>query len=395
MVVIVDDEDRENEGDVTIAAEFCTAEHITFMATHARGLICQTMTPEQCERLGLELMVPRNGSQYETAFTVSIEAAEGVTTGISAADRAHTIRVAANPNATRTDIIQPGHVFPLRAKPKGVLERTGQTEGSVDMCKLSGLTPSAVICEIMNDDGTMARVPDLANFCETHGIKMITISDMIDYRRRTEKLVNNTVTVDLPTDFGDFVAHGYTSELDGHEHIALVKGDLGDGENVLVRVHSECRTGDVFGSHRCDCASQLHRALEEIEREGRGVLLYMEQEGRGIGLLNKLRSYELQQNGMDTVEANLQLGFAADQREYDMAAQILRDLGVRSVRLMTNNPRKVDGLERMEVRVSERLSIEAEPKDSNRHYLKTKRDKLGHLLEHTGLNERTLAAAER
>ena len=385
MVVIVDSEDRENEGDVTVAAEFCTAEHINFMATHARGLICMTMTPERCDRLGLKLMAPKNESPYETAFTVSIEAAEGVSTGISAADRAHTIRVAAAVDATASDLVQPGHVFPLRARPNGVLERTGQTEGSVDMAKLSGLEPAAVICEVMNDDGTMARVPDLEKFCATHGVKMISITDMIAYRRRTERHIERTVTAQLPTRFGDFTAVGYQSLIDEKQHMVLVKGDVENKDDVLVRIHSECCTGDVFGSLRCDCGEQLAAAMEAIEAEGEGVLLYLAQEGRGIGLLNKLRSYELQQNGMDTVEANLELGFEPDLREYDMAAQVLSDLGLSTVRMLTNNPRKIEELGSYGINVSERVSIEIAPHDSNRSYLRAKRDKLGHLLSHTGL----------
>jgi 3,4-dihydroxy 2-butanone 4-phosphate synthase/GTP cyclohydrolase II len=386
MVVIVDSEDRENEGDIAVAAEFITAEQVNFMATHARGLICMTMAPEICDRLGLELMVPRNHSQYETAFTVSIEAAEGVSTGISAADRAHTVRVAADPQATPASLIQPGHIVPLRAKPNGVLERTGQTEGSVDMSRMSGLVPAAVICEIMNDDGSMARVPDLEVFCQTHGLKMISITDMIEYRRRTEMHVERVGDASLPTRTGDFQAIGFRSLVDGKQHMALVKGDVSGAKDVLVRIHSECRTGDIFGSRRCDCGEQLETALAEIEASGCGVLVYLEQEGRGIGLLNKLRSYELQEDGLDTVEANLQLGFDDDLREYDVAAQILRDLGVNNVQMLTNNPRKIEALERYGVTVAERVPLETTPHEGNRTYLRAKREKLGHLLEHHSLN---------
>jgi len=385
MVVIVDSEDRENEGDVCVAAEFVTPEMITFMAIEARGLICMTLGPDKCDSLGLDLMAPKNGTPYDTAFTISIEAAEGVTTGISAADRAHTIKVAAEPDAKPADLIKPGHVFPLRARPGGVLERTGQTEGSVDLSKMAGLQPAAVICEIMNDDGTMARVPDLEVFCAKHGLKMISITDMIEYRKRTEQLVERSVVADLPTRYGDFRAFGYTSVIDGAQHLALVRGDVEGKHNVLVRVHSECATGDVFGSRRCDCGEQLEDAMRAIDAAGEGVLVYLAQEGRGIGLLNKLRAYELQQGGLDTVAANEQLGFGADLREYDLAAQMLRDLGVADVRVMTNNLRKVDALESYGITVVERVGLETEPHDTNRSYLRTKRDKLGHVLNHAGL----------
>ena len=386
MVVIVDSEDRENEGDVCVAAEFITPEIINFMATYAKGLICLTLSPEKCDNLGLSPMAPANGTPYDTAFTVSIEAAEGVTTGISAADRSHTIKVAAAKDATSSDIVMPGHMFPLRARPHGVLERTGQTEGSVDLSKLAGLEAAAVICEIMNDDGSMARVPDLAAFCETHGLNMISITDMIEYRQRTEVNVERSVTIDLPTRYGDFRAVGYGSKIDGRQHLALLKGDVENAADVLVRVHSECATGDVFGSLRCDCGDQLEAALTAIDEAGSGVLLYLAQEGRGIGLLNKLRAYELQENGLDTVDANIELGFDADLREYDVAAQILRDLGITTVRAMTNNPRKIEALERYGVTVSERVTIETEPHEGNRSYLQTKRDKLGHLLSHASLD---------
>jgi 3,4-dihydroxy 2-butanone 4-phosphate synthase / GTP cyclohydrolase II len=395
MVVIVDSEDRENEGDVCVAAEFVTPEIINFMATHARGLICMTMGPEKCDTLGLDLMAPRNGTPYDTAFTVSIEAAEGVSTGISAADRSHTIKVAAMPNAVAGDLTRPGHVFPLRARPNGVLERTGQTEGSVDLSKLAGLEPAAVICEIMNADGTMARVSDLTEFCSTHDMKMISITDMIEYRKRTEMLVERSVSAELPTRFGNFRALGYVSKVDGKQHLALVRGDVENTKGALVRVHSECATGDVFGSLRCDCGEQLEASMRAIDEAGNGVLLYLAQEGRGIGLLNKLKAYELQEEGRDTVDANLELGFDADTREYDAAAQMLRDLGLSDVRMLTNNPRKIDALERYGVSVQERVSLETEPHDGNRSYLRTKRDRLGHLLSHAGLGSIVREPAEK
>jgi 3,4-dihydroxy 2-butanone 4-phosphate synthase/GTP cyclohydrolase II len=386
MVIIVDDEDRENEGDVCVAAEHVTTEQITFMAIEARGLICLTMTPEAIARLELPLQNQHNKAGFETAFTVSIEAAEGCTTGISAEDRAHTIRVAAKPDAKPSDLDRPGHVFPLRCKPHGVLERTGQTEGSVDMAKLAGLEPASVICEVMNDDGTMARVPDLVEFAKKHDMKMISIEDMIEYRRRTELHVERTSRAALPTKLGTFDAFGYRGIVDGLEHVALVKGDVAGAEDVLVRVHSSCTTGDVFGSLRCDCGEQLERAMAEIEAAGRGVLVYLAQEGRGIGLVDKLRAYELQQNGRDTVDANVELGHAADPREYHAAAHILRDLQVKSVRLMTNNPHKVEELETYGVPVTERLAHEVVSQDSNRSYLRTKRDRLGHILSDDSLS---------
>jgi 3,4-dihydroxy 2-butanone 4-phosphate synthase/GTP cyclohydrolase II len=385
MVIIVDDEDRENEGDVCVAAEHVTAEQITFMAIEARGLICLTLTPERVEQLDLPLQNQHNKAGFETAFTVSIEAAEGVTTGISAEDRAHTIRVAARKDCTPADLDRPGHVFPLRAKPHGVLERTGQTEGSVDLARLAGLEPASVICEVMNDDGTMARVPDLLEFAKKHDMKMISIEDMIEYRRRTELHVERTSRAQLPTRHGSFDVVGYRGTVDGLEHMALVKGDVAGATDVLVRVHSSCATGDVFGSLRCDCGEQLERAMEEIEAAGRGVLVYLAQEGRGIGLVDKLRAYELQQNGRDTVDANTELGHQADPREFHAAAHILRDLEVGSVRLMTNNPRKVAELELYGVTVSERVPHEVVASDTNRAYLRTKRDRLGHLLADAGL----------
>lgn len=385
MVIIVDDEDRENEGDVCVAAEHVTAEQITFMAIEARGLICMTLAPERIQQLDLPLQNPRNKAGFETAFTVSIEAAEGVTTGISAEDRAHTIRVAASPTCKPEDLDRPGHVFPLRAKPHGVLERTGQTEGSVDLAKLAGLQPASVICEVMNDDGTMARVPDLQEFAKKHGLKMISIEDMIEYRRRTELHVERASIAHLPTRRGDFEVYGYRGIVDGTEHMALVKGDISSGKNVLVRIHSSCTTGDILGSLRCDCGEQLERAIEEIEAAGRGVLVYLAQEGRGIGLIEKLRAYELQQNGRDTVDANTELGHQADSREFHAAAHILRDLGVRDVRLMTNNPRKIEDLEAYGVSVSERVPHEVMSSAENRRYLLTKRDRLGHILSDASL----------
>jgi 3,4-dihydroxy 2-butanone 4-phosphate synthase/GTP cyclohydrolase II len=386
MVVIIDDEDRENEGDVCVAAEHVTAEQITFMAIEARGLICLTLSPDRIDQLNLPLQAPNNKAGFETAFTVTIEAAEGVTTGISAEDRAHTIRVAAKPDAKPSDLDRPGHVFPLRAKPAGVLERTGQTEASVDMAKLAGLEPASVICEVMNDDGTMARVPDLVEFCAKHDMKMIMIKDLVEYRRRTELHVERTSRSELPTAHGTFDVLGYRGTVDGLEHMALVKGDVAGASDVLVRVHSSCATGDVFGSLRCDCGEQLRLAMEQIEAAGTGVLVYLAQEGRGIGLVDKLRAYELQQNGRDTVDANVELGHVADPREFHAAAHILRDLGVGSVRLLTNNPRKVDELELYGVTVSERLPHEVASGDSNRSYLRTKRDRLGHILQDDALS---------
>jgi 3,4-dihydroxy 2-butanone 4-phosphate synthase / GTP cyclohydrolase II len=385
MVVVVDDEDRENEGDLTMAAQFVTPEAVNFMAQYGRGLICLSITTERAEELHLRPMVHSNTSRFGTAFTVSIEAREGVTTGISAADRAHTMRVAIDPRTRAEDLVQPGHVFPLIARPGGVLSRTGQTEAAVDLARLAGLVPAGVICEVMNDDGTMARVPDLLEYCKRHGLKMITVADLIRYRRRNEKLIRSVAVVDMPTRFGVFVAHGYESLLDGGQHLALVKGDVAGKENVLVRVHSECLTGDVFHSMRCDCGEQLQAALERIEEEGSGVLLYMAQEGRGIGLLNKLRAYELQEQGLDTVEANVELGFAPDLRDYGIGAQILVDLGLTSIRIMTNNPRKLVGLEGYGLTISERVPLEMRPTRANLNYLRVKKDKMGHILHHQGL----------
>jgi len=383
MVVVVDDPDRENEGDLVLAAQFATPEAINFMATHARGLICLCLTGERCEELGLPQMAQRNEAPLGTAFTVSVEAREGVTTGISAADRAHTIQVAIDPESTPHDLVQPGHVFPLRARDGGVLVRSGQTEAAVDLARLAGLSPAGVVCEIMNQDGTMARVPDLVPYCEQHGLRMITVADLIEHRRRTEKLVERVVSVQLPTEFGLFSAIAFRETLTGREHLALVMGDV--GENVLVRVHSECLTGDVFHSLRCDCGEQLEAALAAIAAEGSGVLLYMAQEGRGIGLLNKLRAYELQERGLDTVEANLALGFAADEREWGIGNQILADLGITTMRLLTNNPKKVSGVEAYGLKVTEQVPIEMPPHPENVRYLAAKRDKLGHKLHHQDL----------
>ncbi|TAL25270.1 MAG: bifunctional 3,4-dihydroxy-2-butanone-4-phosphate synthase/GTP cyclohydrolase II [Nitrospirae bacterium] len=382
MIILVDDEDRENEGDLCMAAEKATPEAINFMAKHGRGLICLSLTPERVEELRLQMMTDDNTSPFGTAFTVSIEAKRGVTTGISASDRATTILTAINPNTKPEDISKPGHIFPLRAKRGGVLQRAGQTEGSVDLSRLAGLYPAGVICEIMNDDGTMSRVPQLMEFSKRHNMKIVTVKDLIKYRMRAELFVKRLSATKLPTEFGgDFTTVAYANDLDNNVHIALVKGEIKHEDDVLVRVHSECLTGDVFGSRRCDCGEQLHKAMELIGKEGKGVILYMRQEGRGIGLVNKLKSYELQDKGLDTVEANIKLGFKPDLRDYGIGAQMLVDLGVRKMRLMTNNPKKIVGLEGYGLKVVERVPIETAPHDKNIVYLKTKKKKLGHILD--------------
>ncbi len=385
MVVVCDAEDRENEGDLTLAAQFATPEAVNFMAKEGRGLICLALTPERCDDLGLDLMAAKNESAFQTAFTVSIEAREGISTGISAHDRARTIQVAIDPGSRPQDLVQPGHIFPLKAKAGGVLERTGQTEAAVDLARLAGLSPSGVICEVMNDDGTMARVPDLEAYCTRHGLKMITVSDLIAYRRRHDKLIERVVETRLPTAFGEFDVVGFRTMVDDKHHVAMVKGEVADQDDVLVRVHSECLTGDVFHSLRCDCGQQLEDALLRIEDEGRGVLLYLAQEGRGIGLLNKLKAYKLQEEGLDTVDANLELGMPADLRDYGIGAQILVDLGLTSIRLLTNNPKKIVGLEGYGLRVTDQVPIESPPGAHNKDYLRAKAQRLGHLLHHQGL----------
>ncbi len=396
MVVVVDDEDRENEGDLVMAAEHVTPDAINFMAMHARGWICLALTPERCDELDLELMTAKNDTPFETPFTVTIEAREGVTTGISAADRAHTIKTAVDPANGPDSIVKGGHVNPLKAKPGGVLERTGHTEASVDLARLAGCVPAGVICEVMNEDGSMARVGDLQAYCFKHGLRMVTIADLIAYRRRHDKLVERVVATSMPTAFGDFTVVGYRSLVDDKHHVALVKGEVEGHEDVLVRVHSECLTGDVFHSLRCDCGEQLEAALAQIEAEGEGVLLYLAQEGRGIGLLNKLRAYKLQEEGYDTVEANLQLGLPADLRDYGIGAQILVDLGLSSIRILTNNPKKIRGLEGYGLSVSAQIPIEHPPNEHNQAYMRTKKHRMGHILHHQGLNlDEEMLHAER
>ncbi|HTK42408.1 MAG TPA: bifunctional 3,4-dihydroxy-2-butanone-4-phosphate synthase/GTP cyclohydrolase II [Gemmatimonadales bacterium] len=384
LVIVADDEDRENEGDFVCAAELVTPETINFMTLHGRGLICLALTGERCDQLGLPQMTERNTEDQATAFTISVDAERrfGVTTGISAGDRATTIHVAINPATVPTDLRRPGHIFPLRARPGGVLQRVGQTEASVDLARLAGLVPAGVICEILNPDGTMARRPELEVVAREHNLTFITVAQLVAYRLRTERLVHRVAEARLPTEFGEFTVIAYRNDVDRAEHVALVMGDVSGQPNVLVRMHSKCLTGDVFASQRCDCGFQLHTAMELVGREGRGVIVYLDQEGRGIGLLNKIRAYALQDSGDDTVQANQRLGFAPDLRNYGIGAQILRDLGLSSIRVMTNNPRKLVGLEGYGLEIVERVPLVASPTEDNQHYLRTKRDKLGHLLAH-------------
>lgn len=381
MIVIVDDEDRENEGDVMVAAQFVTPDKINFMAKEARGIICVPMTGERLDELGIKLMVQTDSGGKGCAFTVSVDAREGISTGTSAYDRAQTIKTLIDPKTKPSDLVQPGHIFPLRARPGGVLQRAGHTESSVDLCKLAGLYPAAVICEVMNEDGTMARLPQLERFAQKHNLLIISISDLIRYRYERERLIEKIAWANLPTEFGEFTIHAYKSLVDGKEHIALVKGDVAGKENVLVRVHSECLTGDVFGSLKCDCGEQLRQALRQINEEGLGVLLYLRQEGRGIGLGNKIKAYHLQDKGLDTVEANRQLGFKEDLREYGIGVQILKDLGLSTIRILTNNPKKLVGIEAYGIKIVEQLPILVAPNPYNYDYLKAKKEKLGHQLD--------------
>jgi 3,4-dihydroxy 2-butanone 4-phosphate synthase/GTP cyclohydrolase II len=380
MVVVVDDPDRENEGDLIMAAEKVTPAAVNFMAKHGRGLICVPTTFERLKQLGIEEMVTQSADNFRTDFQVSVDAAQGITTGISAGDRARTIQAMASPTAVADDLVQPGHVFPLRAKPGGVLQRAGHTEAAVDLVKLAGARPMGVICEIMSDDGSMARLPELMVFARTHKLKICTIEDLIHYRRAREKLVQELEVVKMPTAFGDFDLHLYVSHTDGQHHLALVKGEVAGAKNVLVRVHSECLTGDVFGSRRCDCGPQLQQAMRQIADAGRGVIVYMRQEGRGIGLASKIKAYKLQERGYDTVEANLKLGYGKDLREYGLGAQILVDLGLKTICLLTNNPKKVVGLEGYGLEIVQQLPIKIRPNPHNQKYLRTKKEKLGHLL---------------
>ena len=380
MVIVVDDADRENEGDFVLAGQFVTPAAVNFMAKHGRGLICVPTKSERLQQLGIERMVKQNREVFRTDFQVSVDAAHGITSGISAADRAKTIEVMASPTALPDDLVQPGHVFPLRAKSGGVLQRAGHTEAAVDLVTLAGARPIGVICEIMNDDGTMARLPALLKFARKHRLKICTIADLIEYRRTREKLVERVETVKMPTDFGDFDLHLYRSKIDGQHHLALVCGDIAGKKDVLVRVHSECLTGDVFGSRRCDCGPQLHQAMRQVADAGRGVILYMRQEGRGIGLAPKIKAYKLQEEGLDTVEANLKLGYGMDLREYGLGAQILVDLGLKTIRLLTNNPKKIVGLKGYGLKIVRQVPITVKPNPHNERYLNTKKQKMGHLL---------------